>query len=72
MYPFLKHHVNTWPVTDIIHRYLSNHRKYEIAKQRRIEQGMGNPNPNNNGGAAPAPTNLAGGVGDDSDVELSD
>ena len=33
-FPFLKHHVNTWPVTDIIHHYLSNHRKYMNTKQK--------------------------------------
>lgn len=34
-FPFLNHHINTWPVTDAAMRYLSNHRKYKNAKRKK-------------------------------------
>lgn len=57
-FPFLKHYVVTWPVVDIIQRYLANHRKHENAKRREAERAEGT-NAGNTGGTAPAPADAA-------------
>jgi len=61
-----------WPVTDIIHRYLSNSCKYKKTKRKKAEEATGGADPNGNGGmGGPVPPNPTEGVGDN-DIELSD
>jgi hypothetical protein len=64
-----------WPISDMMLRYLSNHRKYEKKKLGGNAEGGitgDSTGPGNGSGAVSVPPNTAGEDGDDGDVDLSD